>query len=85
MSNGLIPIEVQVVLLRQTTEPATGAWVLRLQRILNDLQVGPLEVDGVFGPETESAVKEIQEKLGLKVDGVVGAETWTDLINNWFL
>jgi N-acetylmuramoyl-L-alanine amidase len=44
-----------------------------------------LTADGLFGPETESAVKKFQENLGLKVDGVVGAETWTDLINNWFL
>jgi peptidoglycan hydrolase-like protein with peptidoglycan-binding domain len=85
MSNGLISIEVQVVLLSQTAAPATGAWVLRLQQMLNDLQVGPLDVDGQFGPKTESAVKKFQQKMGLQVDGVVGAQTWPDLINNWFL
>jgi peptidoglycan hydrolase-like protein with peptidoglycan-binding domain len=85
MSNGLFPIEVQVVLLSRTSAPATGAWVLRLQQMLNDLQVGPLQVDGQFGPRTESAVKKFQTNLGLEDDGVVGEHTWIGLINNWFL
>lgn len=85
MSNGLISIEVQVVLLSKAAAPETGAWVLRLQQMLNDLQVGPLQVDGQFGPKTESAVRKFQGDLGLQVDGVVAAQTWIGLINNWFL
>ena len=85
MANGLIPIEVHVVKLSRANPVLTGAWTLRLQHMLNDLHVGPLEVDGQFGPKTEAAVKKFQGNLGLQVDGVVGAKTWTDLINNWFL
>lgn len=32
-------------------------------------------IDGDFGPETEAAVKSLQEKNGLLVDGVVGPKT----------
>lgn len=31
--------------------------------------------DGIFGSETEKAVKKFQEKYGLKVDGVAGQNT----------
>ena len=37
-------------------------------------------VDGAFGPLTEAAVIEFQEKHGLEPDGVVGKNTWAALI-----
>ena len=33
-------------------------------------------IDGTYGPETEAAVKVLQEKHGLVVDGFLGAKTW---------
>lgn len=47
-----------------------GAEVKTLQRKLN------LMADGIFGPLTEEAVKELQKAKGLTPDGVVGARTW---------
>jgi len=36
--------------------------------------------DGVFGPQTEAAVKEYQRAHGLAVDGIVGPQTWASLL-----
>ncbi|MCA1709376.1 MAG: peptidoglycan-binding protein [Actinobacteria bacterium] len=36
--------------------------------------------DGIFGPRTEAAVRELQGNMSLVVDGIVGPETWTTLL-----
>lgn len=38
-----------------------------------------LEVDGIFGLGTLSAVKSFQKRHGLVVDGIVGPKTWAEL------
>lgn len=53
---------------------ASGSEVEALQEEL--MQLGyELEADGSFGPATERAVRELQAKQGLAVDGVVGPKT----------
>ncbi|WP_370942594.1 peptidoglycan-binding protein [Amycolatopsis sp. cg5] len=49
---------------------STGADVALVQRYLG------LTADGVFGADTEAAVKRYQSAQGLSVDGIVGAATW---------
>jgi Putative peptidoglycan binding domain/Transglycosylase SLT domain len=39
-----------------------------------------LEVDGLFGRDTESAVKRLQREHGLDDDGIVGPLTWAALL-----
>jgi peptidoglycan hydrolase-like protein with peptidoglycan-binding domain len=53
---------------------STGQSVLDLQKALRALG-HPIDADGVFGPETERAVKAFQRSHGLFRDGVVGKET----------
>jgi peptidoglycan hydrolase-like protein with peptidoglycan-binding domain len=60
---------------------ATGDAVSRLQRALRRTPNLGLVVDGVFGPQTEQAVKSFQEGEGLTVDGIVGPQTWAALPN----
>jgi peptidoglycan hydrolase-like protein with peptidoglycan-binding domain len=47
-----------------------GRQVRLLQQAL-----GAIKVDGIFGPETEAAVRSFQTSRGLAVDGVVGSQT----------
>lgn len=53
---------------------SSGSQVKVLQSLLNGNGAN-LEVDGVYGPKTEAAVKDYQTKNGLTVDGMVGPET----------
>lgn len=56
----------------------TGGDVRRLQEALR--QRGLISaVDGVFGPQTEAAVRQFQAANGLTVDGIVGSATWAKL------
>lgn len=58
---------------------ASGSDVKALQELLNQLGAG-LEVDGKFGPKTETAVKAFQKKSGLKQDGKYGDQTHAALM-----
>jgi N-acetylmuramoyl-L-alanine amidase len=44
------------------------------------LRVDPDELDGTFGPSTEEAVREFQRRRGLPSDGIVGPDTWNQLV-----
>src|SRR3954453_4552238 len=48
---------------------STGPEVARVQSALG------ITTDGIFGPETDAAVRAFQGRSGLKTDGVVGATT----------
>ena len=52
-----------------------GDDVERLQTMLNNAGYS-LDVDGIFGEKTQSAVRQYQRNQGLDVDGIVGTNTW---------
>lgn len=49
-----------------------------LQSLLNSAG-SKLNADGHFGALTDTAVRQFQSRMGLKVDGVVGPQTWATL------
>ncbi len=75
-----ITISVPVLQLTDpyTTDHPQWRFVARLQSDCNVLGV-PTTADGVFGPETQASVKQIQRQFGLPQDGIVGLQTWACL------
>jgi peptidoglycan hydrolase-like protein with peptidoglycan-binding domain len=63
------------VLRKGSTDPA----VRDLQQALKTLGYDPGSIDGVFGAQTETAVKAFQQAKGIDVDGIVGRVTWINI------
>ena len=61
------------------TSPELRDAVKELQELLN-ADGFDLGVDGLFGRNTESAIKRFQREQGLDDDGVVGPRTWAALL-----
>jgi peptidoglycan hydrolase-like protein with peptidoglycan-binding domain len=58
----------------------SGDDVKRLQRVFARTKVmGPDAVDGIFGSQTDQAVKDFQQSNGLVADGIVGPVTWSHI------
>ncbi len=61
----------------------TGEDVLVLQRRLVEIGLSITgQPDGIFGPQTDAAVRAFQQSRGLEVDGVAGPVTWTAIFEN---
>jgi len=56
--------------------------VLYLQKLLLSYLYPISNLDGIFGPETERAVRAFQSENGIGVDGIVGRNTWQTLFNS---
>jgi hypothetical protein len=56
-----------------------GELVTQCQRLLAK-DGSNLEIDGIFGPGTQSAVRAFQKRHNLTVDGIVGPQTWGALL-----
>lgn len=63
------------IVLRFTTPPMHGKAVKELQRALKKRGFDPGEIDGIFGPHTEAAVRAFQLQSGLVADGEAGKAT----------
>lgn len=54
-------------------------YVLIAQDDLNTLGFKTGGLDGIFGAETQNAVRNYQKSVGLAVDGIIGCNTWSSL------
>lgn len=55
---------------------ARGWRVRQMQRLLNFSNDPGVHADGVFGTGTQALVRQFQRRVGLRTDGVCGANTW---------
>lgn len=65
---------------------SSGDYVRILQEYINTISevypnIPQVRVDGIFGNETLDAIYTIQSNFGLKIDGIVGAQTWNTIID----
>lgn len=61
-------------LIRTLQKGSSGPAVKAVQRVL--LGRVDIDVDGIFGPKTENALKSFQAANALLQDGIVGPQTW---------
>ena len=54
--------------------------ILQLALVAYEYNIGKYGADGDFGFDTESAVKQFQKNSGIAVDGIVGKNTWAELL-----
>lgn len=64
---------------------STGPEVVVVQAELNRIAqnypaIPKVAADGIYGEATENAVREFQQVFGLAADGIVGRETWYQLV-----
>lgn len=59
--------------------PMRGDDVRELQRRLNALGFDAGKDDGIFGPETQTALQDFQHNIALPADGIAGHETFAAL------
>ena len=68
--------------MRNLSRGDRGKEVLDVQTRLRGqgFELGREGVDGFFGPSTALAVRSFQQRRGLLADGLVGANTWRELV-----
>lgn len=71
-------VTVQMPMIRKGNK-GSGVWTL--QTLLNAKGFDCGVIDSDFGSRTEHAVKNFQSVRGLEVDGIVGCDTWSALLN----
>jgi len=77
--DGKVGDQTWPVLIIEVQNGSTGDAVNAVQSQIHS-RSGWLTIDGIFGPDTESAVTNFQEDTGLSADGIVGPYTWNYLI-----
>jgi len=71
-----------ILLRRGTTGPSVVTAQVMLNRISQSYPAIPKisPVDGIFGTQTEAAVRKFQEVFNLQADGIIGRATWYALV-----
>ncbi len=84
-SEGVSPEEIESPFEVSWQEGDSGIWVKLIQYYVRVIgcyynpEIPIIEITGYFGPETTEAVKAIETKFNIIIDGVVGIQTWSVL------
>ena len=68
------------VTLKVLSNGSRGEQVKTLQRLLNALGYSCGSADGIWGKNTDAAVRKFQKAKGLTVDAICGKNTWSKLL-----
>ena len=79
-SSGNGTTEIVVVNMQTVRRGDKGTHVKVLQFLLNENGFDAGKVDGIFGSNTEKAVKAYQKQKRLSADGICGRNTWAKLL-----
>jgi peptidoglycan hydrolase-like protein with peptidoglycan-binding domain len=79
--DGIVGPETWPQLIIQVNQGDHGPAVRAVQVILKQKIGVGLDVDGIFGPQTRAAVMSFQNYWGLAKDGIVGPNTWRQLVD----
>lgn len=87
-SEGIKAMEVTPAVVTELVPGTEGDEVRTLQYYLSVIgyfedSVPIIGIDGIYGPETESAVRQFQSIYGLPVTGSIDARTWNTLQSNY--
>lgn len=72
--------EGSMIILEEISEGSTGRTVKSMQCLLNEFGGYFLEVDGIAGSKSITALINYQKKNGLLADGICGVKTWSKLL-----
>ncbi|WP_242631562.1 peptidoglycan-binding protein [Sedimentibacter sp. zth1] len=84
ISEGIEPEEIESPFVISWQEGDSGIWVRLIQYYVRAIacyygDIPMIELTSYFGPETTEAVKALQTKFDIIIDGVVGIQTWAVL------
>jgi N-acetylmuramoyl-L-alanine amidase len=78
-SKGANTVTIELLVLRKG-ENRGNEQIRTLQRLLKSMGYYKMDIDGSFGNGTKWAVEDFQAERGLEIDGIVGKNTWTELL-----
>ncbi len=73
--NGVVDSPTWQALLVEVRPGSSGSAVRGLQE-----EFALDDSDGVYGPKTEAAIRDLQQTLRLPVDGIAGPQTWQAIV-----
>jgi peptidoglycan hydrolase-like protein with peptidoglycan-binding domain len=82
-SDGIVGGQTWPTLVIQVSSGGRGVAVKAVQSQIASRGASPLAIDGIFGPDTLTAVQQFQTWVGLSVDGIVGPSTWNAFVEGY--